>query len=241
MALQPAVCTNCGGKIKVDDIDLNGFGKCKHCKTPFKVIDVITIDGLPSAKSLLLAAEHSMQDENYEKAVSLFNEILTIKPNCHEAWWGLYTCNAYFDEYYNYEDKYGNKGSSTKAKIMNDTLQKYAFRAIEYAPKDVVEKYRGEIKECLDFIKSAKNDGYDKQTNKKSGCYIATAVYGSYDCDEVLKLRRFRDDYLASFFLGKLFICFYYIVSPLFAKHLHANSKTGKVIRRLLDKIITRM
>ena len=96
MALQPAVCTNCGGKIKVDDIDLNGFGKCEHCKTPFKVIDVITIDGLPTAKSLLAAAEHSMQDGNYEKAVNLFNEILTIKPNCHEAWWGLYACNTYF-------------------------------------------------------------------------------------------------------------------------------------------------
>jgi len=99
MALQPAVCLNCGGKIKVDDIDLNGFGKCEHCKTPYKVIDVITIDGLPTAKTLLTAAEHSMQDGNYEKAVGLFNEILTIKPNCHEAWWGLYTCNDAFDRY----------------------------------------------------------------------------------------------------------------------------------------------
>ena len=123
MALQPAVCTNCGGKIKVDDINLNGFGKCEHCKTPFKVIDVITIDGLPTAKSLLTAAEHSMQDGNFEKAVGLFNEILTIKPNCHEAWWGLYTCNAAFDKYYDYEDKYGNKGPMTKAQIMNNTLQ----------------------------------------------------------------------------------------------------------------------
>ena len=241
MALQPAVCSNCGGKIKVDDIDLNGFGKCEHCKTPYKVIDVITIDGLPTAKSLLTAAEHSMQDENLEKAVSLFNEILTIKPNCHEAWWGLYTCNSAFDKYYGYEDKYGNKGPLTKAEIMNGTLRKYAFRAIEYAPKDIAENYRGRIKGSLDFIESVKNGNYDKQTNNKKGCYIATAVYGSYDCPEVLALRRFRDDYLANHFLGRWFIRLYYFVSPYMVKRLHPNSKTGKVIRSLLDKFIARM
>jgi len=62
MALQPAVCTNCGGNIKVDDIDLNGFGKCEHCKTPFKIIDVITIDGLPTAKSLLSAEPNRFRE-----------------------------------------------------------------------------------------------------------------------------------------------------------------------------------
>ena len=150
MALQPAVCTNCGGKIKVDDLDLNGFGKFEHCKTPYKVIDVISIDGLPTAKSLLTAAEHSVQDGDFEKAVSLYNDILTIKPNCHEAWWGLYTCNDAFDKYYGYEDKFGNKGPLTKAEIMNGTLQKYAFRAIEYAPNDIADDYRGKIKESID-------------------------------------------------------------------------------------------
>jgi tetratricopeptide (TPR) repeat protein len=156
MALQPAVCSNCGGRIKVDDINLNGFGKCEHCKTPYKVIDVITIDGLPTAKSLLTAAEHSMQDGNFEKAVGLFKEILTIKPNCYESWWGLYACNSAFDRYYGYEDKYGNKGPLTKAKIMYDTLQKYALRAIEYAPKDIADHYRAEIKESLDYVDSVK-------------------------------------------------------------------------------------
>ena len=48
----------------------------------------------------------------------------------------------------------------------------------------------------------------------KSGCYVATAVYGSYDCPEVWTLRRFRDNVLAETWYGRLFIKLYYAVSP---------------------------
>ena len=241
MAFQPAICTSCGGKIKVDDIDLNGFGKCEHCKTAYRVIDVITIDGLPTAKSLLTAAEHSMQDENFEKAVDLFNEILTIKPNCYEAWWGLYICNAAFDSYYGYEDKFGNKGPLTKAEIINATLQKYALRAIKYAPKEISDNYRSEIKESLNYVESVKQGNYDKQTNKKSGCYIATAVYDSYACDEVFALRRFRDEYLSRYILGRWFIHLYYLVSPYLARKINHSSRIKKLIKNLLNRAVKRI
>ena len=45
-------------------------------------------------------------------------------------------------------------------------------------------------------------------------CYVATAVYGSYDCPEVWTLRRFRDDVLAETWYGRLFVRSYYAVSP---------------------------
>ena len=48
----------------------------------------------------------------------------------------------------------------------------------------------------------------------KQGCYVATAVYGSYDCPEVWTLRRFRDKVLAKTWYGRLFIKLYYAVSP---------------------------
>ena len=37
----------------------------------------------------------------------------------------------------------------------------------------------------------------------KTGCYIATAVYGSYDCPQVWTLRRFRDHTLAASWFGR--------------------------------------
>ncbi|MBQ9346200.1 MAG: InlB B-repeat-containing protein [Oscillibacter sp.] len=52
------------------------------------------------------------------------------------------------------------------------------------------------------------------QQTQKRGCYVATAVYGSYDCPEVWTLRRFRDQVLARTWYGRLFIKLYYAVSP---------------------------
>ena len=51
-------------------------------------------------------------------------------------------------------------------------------------------------------------------SGSKAGCYVATSVYGSYDCPEVWTLRRFRDEVLAETWYGRLFIRAYYAVSP---------------------------
>ncbi len=242
MALQPAVCASCGGRIKVDDIDLNGFGECEFCHVPYKVIDVITVDGLPTVKSLLTSAGIAIDNGNCEKAVKIYNEVINIKPNCHEAWWGLYRCNSYFDAFYNYKDKYGNSGPLTKASIMQTTIKKYANRAIEYAPKEIADKYSREISDEVAFINAARNGAYDKTNGKgKSGCYIATAVYGSYECDEVFALRKFRDETLSKTIFGRAFIKIYYKISPSLAKCLPYDSKVSIFIRRILDKFISRI
>ena len=51
-------------------------------------------------------------------------------------------------------------------------------------------------------------------TEEKEGCYVATFVYGSYDCPEVWTLRRFRDHTLSRSLIGKAFIPAYYSISP---------------------------
>lgn len=240
MAFQPAVCSNCGGKIQVDDVDLNGFAECECCHTQHKVIDIITIDGLPTAKSLLIHATQAMEDGNLERAVEDFKKILGIKPNCHEAFWGLYQCQCAFDQYYGYKDKYGNSGVLTKATMMLDALNKYAYRAIQFAPSEQKSIYQASIRETEAFIQDARNGKYDVVSRNPKGesnigCYIATAVYGSYTCEEVFQLRKFRDDYLSHYWLGRLFIRFYYAVSPTMAKRIRQDSLLGRAIRRFLD------
>ena len=235
MAIQPAVCSNCGGALEVDDTDLNGFCECKFCHTKHKVIDVITIDGLPTVKSLLMNAEMLIDDGNLERAETTYKEVLKIKPNCHEAWWGLFVCNDAFNRYYGYQDKYGNSGPLTKASLMQEAINKYANRAIQFAPPAQAESYRQAISEDEDFIQRASNGEFDRPSGGKSGCYIATAVYGSYSCPEVMTLRRYRDDYLANKAWGRLFIRIYYALSPALARHIRPDSLIGRTVRRYLD------
>ena len=53
-----------------------------------------------------------------------------------------------------------------------------------------------------------------------SGCFIATAVYSSYDAPEVLELRRFRDNVLLESTIGTKLVKIYYAVSPTLAERL---------------------
>lgn len=63
-------------------------------------------------------------------------------------------------------------------------------------------------------LRSANSSSVGGSGSSGSGCYIATYVYGSYDCPEVWALRRFRDNWLAKFPAGRLFIRCYYALSP---------------------------
>ena len=74
-----------------------------------------------------------------------------------------------------------------------------------------------------------------------SACYVATAVYGSYDCPEVWTLRRFRDFTLDETWYGRLFIKAYYAISPTFVKHF-GNVKIFKSQgKKLLDKWVNKL
>jgi hypothetical protein len=76
------------------------------------------------------------------------------------------------------------------------------------------------------------------QASSKSGCYIATAVYGSYNAPPVLILRRFRDEVLAPSSLGRSLISMYYTVSPPIAKGLQKATSINLLVRRLLDRFV---
>lgn len=79
----------------------------------------------------------------------------------------------------------------------------------------------------------------EKKGEKKArGCYVATCVYGSYECPEVWVLRRYRDYILDSTWYGRLFIKCYYAISPVIVK-LFGNQKWFKYFwKHNLDKLV---
>ena len=75
----------------------------------------------------------------------------------------------------------------------------------------------------------------------KGGCYVATAVYGSYDCPEVWTLRRYRDFKLAKTWHGRTFIRIYYAVSPTLVE-LFGHTKWFKELWRVkLDRMVSEL
>ena len=70
---------------------------------------------------------------------------------------------------------------------------------------------------------------------------MATAVYGSYDCREVWLLRRYRDEYLDTFAMGRLFIKLYYAISPTIVKLFGNCNWFKKPIKKILDKKIAKL
>lgn len=89
---------------------------------------------------------------------------------------------------------------------------------------------------------SEKLTGADiKYGNPPSGCYVATAVYGSYDCPQVWTLRRFRDDTLAASWYGRAFIHAYYAVSPTLVKWFGRTAWFQKLWRGPLDRLVARL
>lgn len=79
----------------------------------------------------------------------------------------------------------------------------------------------------------------DSMTNEqKSGCYIATVVYGSYNAPEVIVLRHFRDYYLRKYSFGRGFIKLYYFLSPTVAGWLNNTECFNKAVRSILNKLV---
>lgn len=73
------------------------------------------------------------------------------------------------------------------------------------------------------------------------GCYIATAVYGAYDCPEVWTLRRFRDFYLGKTWYGRFFIKIYYTVSPQLVI-LFGHTRLFQLFwKKRLDKLVKKL
>ena len=76
---------------------------------------------------------------------------------------------------------------------------------------------------------------------KNDMCYIATAVYGSYDCPQVWTLRRYRDYTLYENIFGRLFIKLYYAISPTIVKLLGKKNWFIRIWRSILDLKIEKL
>ena len=112
-----------------------------------------------------------------------------------------------------------------------------AYDAISTEQK---KKWIDEIDKCHNIIKYC-DPSYVIPVRKTSGCYVATCVYGSYDCPQVWTLRRYRDDTLGSTWYGRLFIRTYYAISPTLVKWFGNTNWFKKLWKGKLDRMVAKL
>ncbi len=78
-----------------------------------------------------------------------------------------------------------------------------------------------------------------KQLTSKSGCFIATAAYGTTFAYEIDTLRSFRDDFLLQHKLGGCLVEIYYCLSPPIANVISKSEALKFLVRAMLKPIIT--
>jgi hypothetical protein len=115
---------------------------------------------------------------------------------------------------------------------------KIALADYERVPADEQESFR-KRHDIENLRKIATSD--DRQAEKKSGCFIATATYGSPLAPEVLVFRRFRDDILLTSKVGTAFVEFYYLISPPLARLISKGRLLRIVTRHLLLEPVLRL
>jgi hypothetical protein len=109
------------------------------------------------------------------------------------------------------------------------------------------QKATADIKRCHEIIKLCDPDYVipvveePKPQAAKGGCYVATCVYGSYDCPQVWTLRRYRDDTLGATWYGRLFIRTYYAISPTLVKWFGHTSWFKKLWKGKLDRMVAKL
>jgi serine/threonine protein kinase/rRNA-processing protein FCF1 len=79
------------------------------------------------------------------------------------------------------------------------------------------------------------------KNQKKSGCFIATATYGSDTVLQVLVFRAYRDKVLLNSRMGRKFVQLYYRIGPWLADLISSIPVLRPFFRGLLDQISTRI
>lgn len=118
----------------------------------------------------------------------------------------------------------------------NDTTGNSSFGA--KALFDRISTFKMATDTLNRFLKNREILARNSRQQSQFGCYVATMVYGSYEHPQVLILREFRDNFLASYLLGRLFIKFYYKYSPQWVAMLRDNDRINSIIKKCLNQVI---
>ncbi len=237
MSLNNGKCPSCGGALLLDASKEKVL--CRYCGHEVIIPEAVqkcVVDGIVDFDTKLLSAQRAIEiQEDFDKAEKYYREALDLRPDDYRALWGIFLCAIASIKWANNLKGYVQFPGDIPINI-NNAIKYYGNSAYANAPDDIKPFYYREIQRIKDSFLSSK-----EEPPRKKGCYIATAIYGSYNCPEVWILRRYRDKELDSNFFGKVFIKIYYAISPLIIKMFGRTKGFNRFWKTRLDKKVMRL
>lgn len=184
----------------------------------------------------------------HNEAIKMYKRAIAIDPKTGTAYTNIGTI-CLLNQNWSEASTYYQKGLPLIDKGENDYWVGYANYAIAIAKL-------GDPKKAEQMIAEAESHGYKNgdgcrkmagiqkssgSTGGNGGCYVATCVYGSYDCPQVWTLRRYRDDTLAATWYGRAFIHTYYAISPTIVKWFGETQWFQDLWKSQLDKMVSKL
>ena len=133
-------------------------------------------------------------------------------------------------------------GTDTEANQLSVSAWRQGIKWHQFLMGDLADKdgNRNVVNGYVSKIKKY-DSAYTAPLETMGGCYVATAVYGSYDCPQVWTLRRFRDFTLAETWYGRAFIRTYYAISPTLVKWFGHTEWFKKMWKGKLDRMVANL
>ena len=127
--------------------------------------------------------------------------------------------------------------------IIHDKNSEFILLFAEFNDRATLQSF---MKSLVSRVKGSGNvlcqyTGINGNGEFSGGCYVATCVYGSYDCPQVWTLRRYRDDKLAKTWFGRAFIRTYYAISPTLVKWFGKTKWFKRLWKGKLDKMVSKL
>jgi len=209
----------------------------------------------------VVAMAEEMVESKFKSIVGIINTGLSIAPqnadlNASAAWVYINQMSATdipIGDKNQPRSEWQNKGGLYQ--ISNQSKMEAMFAKIEPIVKDLVSRALDiqpnhpkalEAKEKIILLERAvsevqrENAEYfaKKEKEAASGCFIATAAYGTPFSEEIDVLRNWRDDFLEASYPGRLFIRTYYSLSPPVADNISESDGKRKIVRTALGPIV---
>lgn len=145
-----------------------------------------------------------------------------------------------------YSDDSLKRKDLNKASAYLKKAQSQGFPITDNEVSDMIKKaenneYKNQFSIAKDKWILIRTENNSQKNNSSKECYVATCVYGSYNCPPVWTLRRYRDYTLAQNPFGRLFIRIYYATSPTIVELFGNQLWFHKLFKKPLDSLVNKL